>query len=1147
MTTDGASNSGRVEDDESADSELAHALESYLGAIEEGRSVDLERLAAAHPAIADQLRSCLGILRLAAGVERDGEAGPSSGSEDGSPPEKRLGDFRLLRPIGRGGMGIVYEAEQLSLHRRVALKVLPFAAALDQQQLQRFKIEAQAAAHLHHTNIVPVFSVGCEGGVHYYAMQFIEGQTLAALVRDLRCIEGMESAGPAGRTALQPSLADEQISVRLAPARSAPSEPGSRAPTEGSALVPTTPGRASTSFIRSRAFFHRVARLGIQAAEALDYAHRAGIIHRDIKPANVLVDVLGNLWITDFGLARMQTDSGLTLSGDVLGTLRYISPEQALGRRAIVDHRTDIYSLGTTLYEVLTLQAAFAGQDRHEVLRKIIEEEPTPLRLLNKSVPRDLETIVLKALAREVGQRYATALDLADDLRRFLDHRPIQARRPSLWMRAKKLARRHRIAVASAASVLFVLGVAGRAVFTQQRRNQELALAVRQDQYAGDVSRAFHLVERGELAGAERILTRYRPSAGELDVRSFPWHSLWQTCRAQPRTLPGHTDSALCEVYHVEFSPQGDTLASCGNDGTVRLWDPESGRLLRVLRGHDGDVNYVTFSPDGSKLGTGGDDGAVRLWDLSGYGDPKPLTLGKHDDWVTCVLFTPDGRRLISTGRDRHLKLWDVEAGRMLRSVAVHRDRVEGMALSPDGRTLATASADHTAKLWDAETFEERRLLWGHGSSVQSMAFSHAGDRLASAGFSGRIILWNPSRGQAFEITDDRHRIVQCVTFSPDDRLVASCGDDASIRVWDAQTLLPLGIYRSVPYRLWCVAFSRDGRTLASCGDDGAIRLWDMVAPRDRVVLHLPVSRVDSVALTPGSIELIVAGPPEGADHNLVSVSSWDLRQGSPLNLRQITAPGEVRSCILSRAGRSLVTYDGSGMLRLWDLAMGSSRQAVQLPQATGYTLSGFEESRLLLTLVERHSMEPVVWDLGAGTGSLRFAGEIRGEGIASAIAGNTVVADNTASVFRWDLATDQVTRVKQPKHTTGRWVNQLAVSRDGRHVASGGTDHSLLLWNARSLEWEATLPSHRTSVQVVCLDFSPDGKVLASATDDGTIALWDVSSRQQLMTLEGVKSDDDGPRHLRFSPDGSVLVYCCTERKQGIAIVWHAPRDSEN
>ncbi len=368
--------------------------------------------------------------------------GPEPGAETGV-----LGDFRILGEIGRGGMGVVYEAEQISLGRRVALKVLPFAAALDPRQLQRFKVEAQAAAQLHHTHIVPIFSVGVERGVHYYAMQFIEGRTLAEVIRELRRLQGLAPNQEGSPAADRHPAGPAEVP---APGRSdAPESPTQEAPApivanraEAVESGPRPEILSSGSSIRSRAFFQAAARLGIQAAEALEYAHSLGVVHRDIKPANLLLDARGQLWVTDFGLAQVQAEGGLnlTLTGDVLGTLRYMSPEQALGRRTLVNHRTDLYSLGVTLYELLTLHPAIEGTDRQEILRRIAFEETPGLRRHNPEVPRELETIVLKAIAKEPEGRYTTAQELADDLKRFLEHKPILARRPSLVERAAKWA-----------------------------------------------------------------------------------------------------------------------------------------------------------------------------------------------------------------------------------------------------------------------------------------------------------------------------------------------------------------------------------------------------------------------------------------------------------------------------------------------------------------------------------------------------------------------------------------------------------------------------------------------------------------------------------------------------------------------------------
>jgi serine/threonine protein kinase len=366
----------------------------------------------------------------------------------------------------------------------VALKVLPFAAALDAKHLQRFKNEALAAAHLHHTNIVPVINVGCERGVHYYAMQYIEGQTLAALIRDLRRQLGLESDGPA-RPAGSAGDGGAYLCTTLTAGYGAgPASAHSPAPLAApSSGADTARPLSSEQSNRDTSFFRSVARLGVQAAEALEHAHQLGVIHRDIKPANLLVDLHGKLWVTDFGLAHCQSQVGLTMSGDLVGTLRYMSPEQALAQRVLVDHRTDIYSLGITLYELVALEPAFSGRDRQELLRQIAFEEPRPLRRLNGKVPVELETIVLKAMEKNPGERYATAQELADDLERFLNDEPVRAQRPTLWQRTRKWARRHKPVVVTAGvatTVLLMMAVIaltiGYTYVSEERDRKEKAL-----------------------------------------------------------------------------------------------------------------------------------------------------------------------------------------------------------------------------------------------------------------------------------------------------------------------------------------------------------------------------------------------------------------------------------------------------------------------------------------------------------------------------------------------------------------------------------------------------------------------------------------------------------------------------------------------
>jgi serine/threonine protein kinase/tetratricopeptide (TPR) repeat protein len=486
----------------SREEQLNEILLAYVEAAEEGRAPDRWQFVAEHPDFAADLAEFFAgrdrLERLAAPIREvarstsargngfDSSAGgngnlagtrrpagaelPPPGNdstERGSPSALgELGDFRLLREIGRGGMGIVYEAVQISLNRPVALKVLSFAAALDPKQLHRFKNEAQAAAQLHHTNIVPVHAVGCERGVHYYAMQLIDGKSVAAMIAELRQLARFNADGQADWRHAS-ILANELVHGHVAVSHSTTPDPDQtgpysppKDPPQGHPEETVSQPAAALSTersIKSRRFFHRVAHLGMKAAEALEHAHQLGVVHRDIKPANLLVDVRGNLWITDFGLALFQSDGALTLTGELLGTLRYMSPEQASAKRGLVDHRTDIYSLGITLYELLTLEHAFTGADRHELLHQVAFAEPRQPRSIDRTIPVELETIVLKAVAKNPVDRYLSAQEMADDLQRFLDDKPIMARRPTLMEKATKWARRHRSLVTSAVALALVL------------------------------------------------------------------------------------------------------------------------------------------------------------------------------------------------------------------------------------------------------------------------------------------------------------------------------------------------------------------------------------------------------------------------------------------------------------------------------------------------------------------------------------------------------------------------------------------------------------------------------------------------------------------------------------------------------------------
>ncbi len=481
------------------DPRLQQAVQEYLAEWEAGRRPDRHELLRRYPDLAGPLSACLDGLDI---VHRAAvaETGPLPGQASppiapvGLVPGSPLGDFQIVREVGRGGMGIVYEAFQLSLGRRVALKVLPFAATFDPKHLQRFHNEAQAAAQLHHTNIVPVYAVGCERGVHYYAMQLIEGHSLADVIRQLRHAAGRPDEDETSSRVDYSGLSGD--SLRESPATET--------------ISPMSTSLSTQRSGRRYDFFRSVAGCIAQAAEALEYAHQTGIVHRDVKPANLLVDAHGRLWITDFGLAQFHADAGLTQTGDIFGTLRYMSPEQAAGKRVLLDHRTDIYSLGATLYELATLEPMFSGRNRQELLRQIINEEPRAPRLLEKGVPVDLETIILKAVGKNPSERYESAGDMAADLQRFLDDKPILAKRPSLVQRARKWSRRHP-SVVVAGVLLLIVCIAGLVVNNRMIASEQAKTAQR----ATEAEERFQLAQQsvdelieiaqGELADDPRL------------------------------------------------------------------------------------------------------------------------------------------------------------------------------------------------------------------------------------------------------------------------------------------------------------------------------------------------------------------------------------------------------------------------------------------------------------------------------------------------------------------------------------------------------------------------------------------------------------------------------------------------------------------
>lgn len=492
MPSDPLGSTGPKPNDMSAggSSSLEAVLDRYLQELADGRQPDQESYLRCYPELAESLR---GVFKTLDFVEATSRALNASQLERG----QQLGEYRIVREVARGGMGVVYEAIQTSLNRRVALKVLPAGVLLSSSAPERFGREAATAGRLHHTNIVPVYAVGQEQGIHYYVMQYIEGRSLAEHLVRLR-----QAATPPGRD-----------------------------------------------------YFRRVARWGQQAAEALDYAHNEGIVHRDVKPSNLLLDARDNVWITDFGLARVDALTTITAAGDVLGTARYMSPEQARGSHSRVDARTDIYSLGATLYELLALRPAFDGESREVVLNRITFADPPPLRELNSTIPRDLETIVTKCMEKEPERRYARARDVAEDCRRFLDGEPIRARRTLLVVKAARAVRRHRWKTLAAALVAalsvtaFVLLVNLRHL-EGQRCVDEAAQAILFDE---DCAAARRLLDRASALGVNSV--ELHLCRALIPLTAFQGREAVPHLTRALQKAPGHVEATLALAWAYSMVP----------------------------------------------------------------------------------------------------------------------------------------------------------------------------------------------------------------------------------------------------------------------------------------------------------------------------------------------------------------------------------------------------------------------------------------------------------------------------------------------------------------------------------------------------------------------------------------------------------------
>ncbi|MBY0528557.1 MAG: protein kinase [Gemmataceae bacterium] len=1077
------------DDDDATATLLGQIADDFTARLQRGEQPDVEDFAQRYPEIAGVLREVLPALQAI-------RPAPAA-----CPMPSILGDYRIVREVGRGGMGIVYEAEQISLKRRVALKVLPLHPALEAKFLARFQREAKTAAALHHTNIVPVHAVGCEQGVHFYAMQFIDGQGLDQVIA--RGGIGLEAA----------------------------------------------------------------ARMSIQVADALEYAHARGVVHRDIKPANLILDQGGLVWITDFGLVKCleETDT-LTRSGDVIGTARYMSPEQALPRRGPIDRRTDVYSLGATLYEVIALQPAFAASDNATLLQQIAFDEPSSPRQHNRSIPRDLETIVLKAMAKEPRRRYATAGALADDLRRFVAGRAIHARPLPVWERAWRWARRRpalasSIVVSAVAAVsLIALGLWSNAELRQAnererhraREAEERERIGRRHLYATHMNLAQMAWEHGHVGRLRTLLESEQPRAGQEDLRGFEWFYFWRLSHRARQHLAGHEHA----ISAVAFAPDGKRLATGSYDRTIQLWDAATGKPLKTLAGHKGFVHAVAFAPDGETLASASHDGTVKLWDTRKGAKLDTLTPQTRE--VHALAFSHDSRLLATAGADGTVKLWDALRRKECGSIEAHTGPVFGVAFSPNNELLATAGADKVVRLWSVPRGEAVFALEGHTAAVHGLAFSADSKTLASGSADQTVKLWDVVKARERATLRGHAESVTSVAFAPDAQSLASSDGGApylpelspnqprwapvrarhgEVKLWDVKTGQERASLRGHTAAVYGVAFSPTDATLASVGDDMTVILWD-VSDRSAATLAGHGREVNAVAFSPDGRTLI-----SGSDDRTVRL--WDVATGQEKTaLRRET--GNVKTVLFAPDGTFYAFGGGDRTIRLWDAGSGSEKAVLKGHRTTVRSLAFSPDGKTLASGAgDPHTKPPPgevkLWDLATQRERANLTGHPQVvRSVAYSPDGRLLATGSDGKMVKlWDGATGQeVATLREVPET----VRSVAFSPDGKTLAIAGGGMSdpaepgeVLLWDLEAGRPRAILHGHRASVLAVV--FAPDGKTLATGSNDGGVKLWDPETAQERAGLEGHKGLVRG---AAFSPDGKTLA---TGDNDSLIKLWYAAR----
>jgi WD40 repeat protein/predicted Ser/Thr protein kinase len=1217
---------------------LTKLADEFAARYRDGQRPSLQEYIDRYPELADEIRELLPAMVEIEQVRDDQQHAAPPAAAAPAPAIRQLGDFRIIREVGKGGMGFVYEAEQMSLGRHVALKLLPRNMLIDAKAKRRFEREAKAAARLHHTNIVPVFGIGEQDGMPYYVMQFIGGLGLDDVLEELKKLQRNhvmagaradgelpvwpdvgevpsppgEATGLETRTegavsamnlatslltgAFQSSLdEDDKDTAPVGPDGARTEDPGSDAPCSpalpdsfslsgSSVLLPGRGRDGSKSRNRQRTYWQSVALIGAQVADALEYAHKQGIHHRDIKPSNLLLDKQGTVWVTDFGLAKAVDDQqNLTRTGDILGTLRYMPPEAFEGK---TDAKSDVYSLGITLYEMLALRPAFTERERNRLIRQVTNEEPERLDRLNPRVPRDLVTVVQKAIERDPERRYATAKELAADLERFIDDEPILARRQTELERYVRWARHNPgiaalgavltsvlvvVTIASVFVALYMISLASEkaqnaaaerlarlaAVDAQKREAEERTKADMAKKAAETSSAAARQAER--LARAAEEQGRKLLYTTDMQLAPFVWRDDRTTAEQLRLLLARHVPEErmkdeggrmkpdlrgfewwyyqhLLEHSAAVFSghvvaveggvfASGGQLVTLDQKGQLRRWDVDSQHEDEASRRDlpGGPLAQVrVLSPDG-RLAALAAGNKVRVFDTT-TGDEK-FAVDSASTSFRRPIFSHDGDRLVIV--DDKIRWLSAKSGAVIASFDQILDRVENLDLSADGLTLAVVG--HGAFGYLASIFR----LDAAAKTVTPLARD----------FGIGVTL------SASALTPDGGRIA----------VSAKVSLSGGLFVFNAATGRLIAAHGSAHASpISAIAFSEDGAKLATADAEGTVKIWadlEKMPSKRAALLTLKGHQgaINRVGFSSDSKRLVTASADKTA-------RVWDL-ENAGASIRPLELPSRDGSLVVrfSPDGQLIAAADGRSV-RLWDAATG--RLVRELPPVEKGRIFGVAfsptDNRLLAVGYggEANVSYVSLWDIDAAAELARLPGATDlpnfhvdlDTGAVGALAfspnGKCLVAgfgrkywfseDVSPNPLKvWDVATRRL--IRRLNGHTGYCVS-LDFSRDGTLLASGSRDGTAIIWSTATWKAmhtlqnpdQASLYSQAGRSQVEDVAFSPDGKTLALASFGGNVQSWDVATGKLLHTLKGHSS---GVNAVVFSPDGRTLASASSDQ----------------